>query len=85
MTYESQLKKLKEEIVSQAATSGETEQDMLKVMLKEKLEEYDKVSVKYQALFKNILPDLTKMTQEYQYVKKRRKSKDFPDRHYLLL
>lgn len=80
MTYESQLKELKEEIVFQAAISGEAEQGILK----ERLEEYEKVSVKYQLLFKDIVPDLTKMTQEYQDVKKRR-LKNFPDRQYLLL
>lgn len=71
MAYESQLKELKKEIVSQNAVLL-TEQDnqILKDSLKEKMQKYEAVSERYGNLFKDILQDSTKMKEEYLEVKK---------------
>jgi alpha-mannosidase len=71
MAYESQLKELKEEIVSQNATLlHEQEDQILKDSLKENMQQYEVISAHYSDLFQDILHDSTKMKEEYLDVKK---------------
>lgn len=71
MAYESQLKELKAEIVSQNITLlSEPEHYILKDTLKKNMEEYELISSKYGDLFEEILKDSAKMKEEYQDIKK---------------
>lgn len=71
MAYESQLKELKAEIVSQnIALLNEPENYILKDTLKRNMEEYELISAKYGDLFEEILLDSAKMKEEYQDIKK---------------
>lgn len=71
MGYESQLKALKEEIVSQnTVLLTEPENQVLKDSLKEKMQQYELISASYSKLFKDILQDSTKMKDEYLDVRK---------------
>jgi hypothetical protein len=71
MAYESQLKELKAEIVSQnIALLNEPEHYLLKDTLKRNMEEYELISAKYGDLFEEILLDSAKMKEEYQDIKK---------------
>jgi hypothetical protein len=69
--YESQLKELKEEIVSQnTMLLTEPENQILKDILREKMQKYEVISAQYSDLFNGILQDSTKMKEEYQDVRK---------------
>jgi hypothetical protein len=71
MAYESQLKELKEEIVSQnTMLLTEPENQILKDILREKMQKYEVISAQYSDLFNGILQDSTKMKEEYQDVRK---------------
>lgn len=72
MTYESQLKVLKEEIVLQHISLADTP-EVYNHILEEQLREYELISTKYDELFEDILPDMNRMTEEYQEVRNRSK------------
>ncbi|MFA6060830.1 MAG: hypothetical protein WC756_21715 [Taibaiella sp.] len=71
MTYESQLKVLKKEIVIQHTALADTPEVYIpNPILEEQLMEYELISTKYDDLFEAILPDMNRMTEEYQEVRK---------------
>jgi hypothetical protein len=70
MAYETQLKTLKEEIVLQHLTSSKSPiQEASGDVLREKIQQYELVSAKYNELFQNILLDTHKMAEEYHELK----------------
>jgi hypothetical protein len=72
MAYESQLKTLKEEIVIQhIALLNTPEVYIQNHILEERLKVYELISAKYNDLFEDILPDMNRMTEEYQEVRNR--------------
>lgn len=71
MAFESQLKELKAEVISQnVALLSEPENFILKDTLKRNMETYELISAKYGDLFEEILLDSAKMKKEYQDIKK---------------
>jgi hypothetical protein len=71
MAYESQLKELKEEIVSQnTMLLTEPENQILKDSLRKNMQKYEVISAQYGDLFNGILQDSTKMKEEYQDVRR---------------
>jgi hypothetical protein len=78
MTYESRLKVLKEEIVTQhIAFVNKSEVHIHNRIHEDQLREYELISAKYRELFEDILPDMNRMTEEYQEVRNRRKLHPF--------
>jgi hypothetical protein len=74
MTYESQLRTLKIAVATRSAALIDTpEMYIQNPVFEERLKEYELISRKYSDLFEYILPDLGKMSEEYQEV--RRKSR----------
>jgi hypothetical protein len=74
MTYESQLKALKTAVATQHRALVDTpEMYIHNPILEERLREYELISTKYNDLFEGILPDLDKMSEEYQEVKRKGK------------
>lgn len=78
MTYESQLKALNTEITTQRAALVDTPEIYIySDMFEERLKKYELISLKYNELLESILPDLNKMSEEYQQLRNRRKSHPF--------
>jgi GTPase involved in cell partitioning and DNA repair len=74
ITYEEQLKTLKKEIVLQYIALADTPEVYIhNHILEEQLKEYELISTKYHELFEDILPDMNRMTEEYQEVRNRSK------------
>lgn len=74
MNCEAQLKTLKEEITTQRGARVDTQELYIhNPMLEERVKEYEMISRQYNDLFESVLPDMNKMSEEYEEV--RRKSK----------
>lgn len=74
MVYESQLKALKTAVATQHRALVDTpEMYIHSPVLEERVKEYELLSAKYNDLYAAILPDLDKMSEEYQEA--RRKSR----------
>jgi hypothetical protein len=74
MAYESQLKALKIEVATQHRALVDTPEIYIhNPILDERVKEYELLSAKYNDLYEDILPDLDKMSEEYQEA--RRKSR----------
>jgi hypothetical protein len=70
MAYEVELKTLKKEIVLQHLTlSASSGQRASEDILKEKVQQYESISAKYNELFENVLQGTHKMVEEYHELK----------------
>jgi DNA repair ATPase RecN len=73
MSYESQLENLKKEIVArheEVLKGTKHGPENFPALLKDKMEEYESVSEKYNELFNDILQDSVRMKEEYAGLKK---------------
>lgn len=73
MSYESQLEDLKKEIVArheEVLKGAEHGSENFSRLLKDKMDEYESVSAKYNELFNAILQDSVRMKEEYSDLKK---------------
>jgi hypothetical protein len=78
MAYESQLKALKTEIATHRVALVDTPEIYIhNAVFEEQLKKYELISLQYNELFEGILPDLNKMSEEYQELSNRRELHPF--------